>query len=118
MKTPWSRQSRFNSETLTWPALVPHDEVFAGSRAWISAEQPAIDEKLAAPPVLALVQHLLQPGMHTRNRETKALQYLHQKGSSNGEQHGHPSLLSQPWHKVGTGAQCSWYRRSHGLGED
>lgn len=67
-----------DSEILTWPALVPYNEVLAGSRAWICTKQPVIDEKLAAPPVLALVQHLLQPGMHTRNRETKALQYLHQ----------------------------------------
>lgn len=74
-----TRADRFDSKILTWPALVPYDEVLASSWAWVCTKQPAIDEKLAAPPVLTLIQHLLQSGMHTRNRETTALQYLHQR---------------------------------------
>lgn len=95
-----ARANRFDGEILTWPALVPHEEVFAGSRARICAKQPAIDKELAAPSVLALVQHLLQQGMHTdahkrqKNESTSVSPKRIVKCRQAGEGHGNPCLLN------------------------
>lgn len=65
-----SLEKKTDGEILTWPALVPHEEVFGCFRARIYAKQPAADKEPATPSVLALIQHLLQQGMHT-NMEQK-----------------------------------------------